>query len=46
MSINIGVRWEPVPAYDKFGARGNQFSFPPFQSNWHSSVYPTAPVPA
>jgi hypothetical protein len=44
LSINIGVRWEPsVPAYDKQG-RGNQFSYPLFLQNWHSSVYPTAPA--
>jgi hypothetical protein len=44
LSINIGVRWEPsVPAYDKYG-RGNQFSYPLFLQNWHSSVYPTAPA--
>jgi len=43
-SINIGIRWEPsVPAYDKYG-RGNQFSWPLFLENWHSSVYPTAPA--
>jgi hypothetical protein len=43
-SINIGVRWEPsVPAYDKFG-RGNQFSWPLFLQNWHSSVFPAAPA--
>jgi hypothetical protein len=44
LSINIGVRWEPsVPAYDKYG-RGNQFSWPLFLQNWHSSVYPNAPA--
>ena len=44
LTINIGVRWEPsVPAYDKYG-RGNQFSWPLFLQNWHSSVYPTAPA--
>ena len=44
LSINIGLRWEPsVPAYDKFG-RGNQFSYPLFLQNWHSSVYPQAPA--
>ena len=44
LSINIGVRWEPsVPAYDKQG-RGNQFSYPLFLQNWHSSVYPSAPA--
>jgi hypothetical protein len=44
LSINLGVRWEPsVPAYDKYG-RGNQFSYPLFLQNWHSSVYPTAPA--
>jgi hypothetical protein len=32
-----------VPAYDKYG-RGNQFSWPLFSQNWHSSVYPTAPA--
>jgi hypothetical protein len=43
-SINVGVRWEPsVPAYDKYG-RGNQFSWPLFMQNWHSSVYPNAPA--
>ena len=44
LTINLGVRWEPsVPAYDKQG-RGNQFSYPLFLQNWHSSVYPTAPA--
>jgi hypothetical protein len=44
LSINLGVRWEPsVPAYDKYG-RGNQFSYPLFLQNWHSSVYPNAPA--
>ncbi len=44
LTINFGVRWEPsVPAYDKYG-RGNQFSWPLFLQNWHSSVYPTAPA--
>jgi len=44
LTINLGVRWEPsVPAYDKQG-RGNQFSWPLFSQNWHSSVYPTAPA--
>ncbi len=44
LSINFGVRWEPsVPAYDKYG-RGNQFSWPLFLENWHSSVYPKAPA--
>ena len=44
LSINLGVRWEPsVPAYDKQG-RGNQFSYPLFLQNWHSSVYPSAPA--
>jgi Carboxypeptidase regulatory-like domain len=44
LTINFGVRWEPsVPAYDKYG-RGNQFSYPLFLQNWHSSVYPTAPA--
>ena len=44
LTINIGVRWEPsVPSYDKFG-RGNQFSWPLFLQNWHSSVYPQAPA--
>ncbi len=43
-SINYGVRWEPsVPSYDKYG-RGNQFSWPLFLQNWHSSEYPTAPA--
>src|SRR5450432_151805 len=43
-SINIGVRWEPsVPSYDTYG-RGNQFSWPLFLQNWHSSVFPTAPA--
>ena len=43
-SVNIGVRWEPsVPSYDKYG-RGNQFSWPLFLQNWHSSVYPNAPA--
>jgi hypothetical protein len=40
----VGVRWEPsVPSYDKYG-RGNQFSWPLFLQNWHSSVYPQAPA--
>jgi hypothetical protein len=44
LSINLGVRWEPsVPAYDKQG-RGNQFSYPLFLQNWHSSVFPSAPA--
>ncbi len=44
LSINLGVRWEPsVPAYDKYG-RGNQFSYPLFLQNWHSSEYPLAPA--
>ena len=44
LTLNFGVRWEPsVPAYDKYG-RGNQFSYPLFLQNWHSSVYPTAPA--
>ena len=44
LTINFGVRWEPsVPSYDKYG-RGNQFSWPLFLQNWHSSVYPTAPA--
>jgi hypothetical protein len=44
LTINVGLRWEPsVPAYDKYG-RGNQFSYPLFLQNWHSSVYPTAPA--
>ena len=43
-TINYGVRWEPsVPSYDKYG-RGNQFSWPLFLQNWHSSEYPTAPA--
>jgi hypothetical protein len=43
-TINIGLRWEPSnPSYDKFG-RGNQFSWPLFLQNWHSSVYPQAPA--
>jgi Carboxypeptidase regulatory-like domain len=43
-TVNFGVRWEPsVPAYDKYG-RGNQFSWPLFQQNWHSAEYPTAPA--
>ncbi|MGO9255450.1 MAG: carboxypeptidase regulatory-like domain-containing protein [Bryobacteraceae bacterium] len=43
-SINYGLRWEPsVPSYDKYG-RGNQFSWPLFLQNWHSSEYPTAPA--
>ncbi len=43
-TINYGVRWEPsVPSYDKYG-RGNQFSWPLFLENWHSSEYPTAPA--
>lgn len=43
-SMNFGLRWEPsVPAYDKYG-RGNQFSWPLFLQNWHSSVYPNAPA--
>src|ERR1035437_442476 len=44
LSINVGLRWEPsVPAYDKYG-RGNQFSYPLFLQNWHSSVFPSAPA--
>src|ERR1017187_8636216 len=44
LSINLGVRWEPsVPSYDKQG-RGNQFSYPLFLQNWHSSVFPSAPA--
>src|ERR1017187_6989945 len=44
LSINLGVRWEPsVPAYDKYG-RGNQFSYPLFLQNWHSSVFPGTPA--
>ncbi|MGD0870062.1 MAG: carboxypeptidase regulatory-like domain-containing protein [Bryobacteraceae bacterium] len=43
-SINYGVRWEPsVPSYDKYG-RGNQFSWPLFLQNWHSTEYPAAPA--
>jgi hypothetical protein len=43
-TINYGVRWEPsVPSYDKQG-RGNQFSWPLFLQNWHSTEYPTAPA--
>jgi hypothetical protein len=43
-SVNVGLRWEPsVPSYDKYG-RGNQFSFPLFLENWHSTEYPTAPA--
>ena len=44
LTVNAGLRWEPsVPAYDKQG-RGNQFSYPLFLQNWHSSVYPSAPA--
>jgi hypothetical protein len=44
VTINYGVRWEPsVPSYDKYG-RGNQFSWPLFLQNWHSTEYPTAPA--
>src|ERR1039457_4589859 len=44
LTINYGVRWEPsVPSYDKYG-RGNQFSWPLFLQNWHSTEYPTAPA--
>ena len=42
MTLNFGLRWEPsVPAYDKYG-RGDQFSWPLFLQNFHSSVYPNA----
>ena len=44
LTLNFGVRWEPLlPSYDKYG-RGNQFSWPLFLQNWHSSVYPNAPA--
>jgi hypothetical protein len=44
LTVNLGVRWEPfLPPSDNQG-RGNQFSWPLFLQNWHSSVYPTAPA--
>ncbi len=44
LTLNLGVRWEPaVPAYDKYG-RGDQFLWPLFLQNFHSSVYPNAPA--
>ena len=44
LTINVGLRWEPsVPAYDKYG-RGDQFSWPLYLQNAHSSVYPNAPA--
>ena len=43
-TVNFGIRWEPsVPSYDKYG-RGNQFSWPLFQQNWHSTEFPAAPA--
>jgi hypothetical protein len=43
-TINYGLRWEPsVPSYDKYG-RGDQFSWPLFLQNVHSSEYPSAPA--
>ena len=43
-TVNVGLRWEPSnPAYDKQG-RGNQFSWPLFLQNVHSTTYPGAPA--
>ncbi|MDR3703418.1 MAG: carboxypeptidase regulatory-like domain-containing protein [Candidatus Sulfopaludibacter sp.] len=44
LTVNLGLRWEPdLAPYDKYG-RGDQFSWPLFQQNFHSSVYPDAPA--
>lgn len=46
LTVNLGLRWEPdLPAYDKYN-RGNQFSLPAFQSNYHTvdPLYPNAPA--
>jgi hypothetical protein len=44
LTLNFGLRWEPdLPAYDKYG-RGDQFLWPLFLQNVHSTVYPGAPA--
>ncbi len=44
LTINAGVRWEPLqPAVDK-QCRGNQFDLPSYMAGVHSAQYPDAPA--
>ena len=44
LTLNLGLRWEPLlPAIDK-QCRGNQFSLPEFLAGYHSTEYPAAPA--
>jgi len=44
LTINAGVRWEPLqPAVDK-QCRGNQFDLEAYKNGYHSTQYPDAPA--
>jgi hypothetical protein len=44
ITLNTGLRWEPMlMPYDAF-ERGASFSLPAFLANQHSTVYPNAPA--
>lgn len=44
LTVNLGVRWEPLQPADDKQCRGNQFSLSAFQAGFHSAQYPDAPA--
>lgn len=46
LTINAGVRWEPLLWPQDVHERGSSFSMANFLNNVHSAVYPTAPAGA
>jgi hypothetical protein len=44
ITVNLGLRWEPMLYATDYFERGSTFSMPAFLSHTHSQVYPNAPA--